>query len=100
MPRLGGIHYRAMFRFSIFRGSCGYQGEPDARLHRTAFNDEIGGSCGNAELPSFWCVCRAAAGATENEASCLSTGERSNRWPFACGKAHSRRLVFAMPFVC
>ena len=23
-----------------------------------AKNPEIGGSCGNAELPSFWCVCR------------------------------------------
>jgi len=26
------------------------------------------------------------AGATEKEASCHSTGERSNRWPFACGR--------------
>jgi hypothetical protein len=26
------------------------------------------------------------AGATEKEASCHSTGGRSNRWPFACGR--------------
>ena len=67
-------------------GPCGYQVKPEARLHCLALDKAIGGSCGDAELPSFWCVCRAAAGATENEASCLSTGERLNRWPFACGR--------------
>ena len=97
MPRLGGIHYRAMFRFSVpkdhavIRVNLTPDFMPSAR-------HEIGGSCGDAELPSFWCVCRTTAGATENKASCLSTGERLNRWPFACGKAHSRRLVFALPF--
>ena len=69
MPRLGGNHYRAMFRFSVpkdhavIRVNLTPDFMPSAR-------HEIGGSCGDAELPSFWCVCRTTAGATENEASC------------------------------
>ena len=46
----------------------------------------------------FGAFAETPAGATEKEASCHSTGERSDRWPFAA-EAHSRRLVFAMPFV-
>jgi hypothetical protein len=99
MPLLGGIHYRAAFRFSVQKDHAVIRLNltPDFIAWRSTTKSVE--AAVDAELPSFWCVCRTTAGATENEASCHSTGERSNRWPFACGKAQSRRLVSAMPLL-
>jgi hypothetical protein len=66
-------------------GPCGYQVKPEARPHREPSTMKSVEAAVAQSFHLFGAFAEITAGATEKEASCHSTGERSNRWPFACG---------------
>ena len=79
-------------------GPRGYQVKPEARPHREPSTMKSVEAAVAQSFHLFGAFAGITAGATEKEASCHSTGERSNRWPFAAA-AQSGRLVFATPLI-